>query len=404
MKEYLKKDLTYKILSIVFAILLWFTINPVKTGYYTVPINVINEESLKAHGLVLNSNSFTKYTTVTVRERVDVLDSIKDTDFEVTLDLSKVKTVDDKIIQLNTPLYIGRENISANSIDIKPKSVVLDLGKIEENPFVVQVETSGDVASGYEIISKTATPDTVKIEALDSVIANVGSVKTYVDVSGLNRDLQIQKKCKVYNKDGEEMPQLSKNINVTVNIEVGKRVPIIPITEGELSKDFIEGTSTVNPESVLLTEIDGKADVLSNINEISTAPISIENAEQTFTKQVLLQLPEGVKLVNSSREVSVKVEIIPLIERSIVVSPQNIAIIGKSNDSTMTYEIKDPVTIRLKGKVEDLNRIKVSELIPSVDVEKLDEGTHDVLLSLILPNGVTQVGDAAVPVIITKAE
>ena len=86
MKEYLKKDLTYKILSIVFAVLLWFTINPVKTGYYTVPINIINEESLKANGLVLNSNSFTKYTTVTVRERVDVLDAIKDSDFEVTLD------------------------------------------------------------------------------------------------------------------------------------------------------------------------------------------------------------------------------------------------------------------------------------------------------------------------------
>jgi YbbR domain-containing protein len=403
-KEYLKKDLTYKILSIVFAILLWFTINPVKTGYYTVPINIINEESLKANGLVLNSNSFTKYTTVTVRERVDVLDAIKDSDFEVTLDLSKVKTVEDKVIELNPPLYMGRENISSNSIDIKPKVVELDLGKIEENPFVVQVETSGDVANGYEIISKTANPDTVKIEAVDSVIANVGSVKTYIDVSGLNRDLEIQKKCKVYNKSGEEMPELSKGLNVTVKIEVGKRVPVIPITEGKPEKNYIEGVSKVKPDSVLLTEIDGKADTLSQINEVSTVPVSLENATQTFTKQVLLQLPEGVKVVNSSREVSVEVEIIPLVERSFVIVPGNITIIGKPAKEDYSYEITEPATIKLKGKADDLNKIRITDLIPSIDVEKLDEGTHNALLSVILPSGITQVENVLVPVNITKAE
>ena len=403
-KEYLKKDLTYKILSIVFAVLLWFTINPVKTGYYTVPINIINEESLKANGLVLNSNSFTKYATVMVRERVDVLDAIKDSDFEVTLDLSKVKTVENKIIELNPPLYMGRENISNNSIDIKPKFVELDLGKIEENPFVVQVETSGDVASGYEIISKTVNPDTVKIEALDSIIANVGSVKTYIDVSGLNRDLEIQKKCKVFNKSGEEMPELSKGLNVTVNIEVGKRVPVIPITEGKPDKDYVEGASKVKPESVLLTEIDGKADTLSQINEVTTVPVSIEKTTQTFTKQVLLQLPEGVKLVSSSREVSVEVEIIPLIERSFIVIPGNITIIGKPEEVNYNYEIAEPVAIKLKGKADDLSKVKVTDLIPSIDVEKLDEGRHDISLSVILPSGVTQVEDVLVSVNITKAE
>ncbi|PYG87330.1 YbbR domain-containing protein [Ruminiclostridium sufflavum DSM 19573] len=404
MKEYLKKDLTYKILSIVFAVLLWFAVNPVKTGYYTVPINVINEESLKTYGLVLNTNTFSKYATVMVRERADILDAIKDEDFEVTLDLSKVKTVEDRVVALNAPVYMGRENLSENSIDIKVKTVELDLGKIEENPFVVQVETSGELASGYEIISKKADPDTVKIEALDSVIANVGSVKTYIDISGLDRDLQIQKKCRVYNKNGEEMPELSKDLSVTVSIEIGKRVPVVPITEGEPNKDFVEGTSTVNPESILLTEIDGKADTLSQVNEVSTVPISLENATQTFTKQALLQVPDGVKLVGSSREVSVTVEIIPLVEQSLLIPSKNITIIGKADDSSLNYELAESVTVKLKGKTEDLSKVKVTDLIPSIDVEGLEEGTHDVALAVILPNGVTQVEKVSVSVKISKAE
>lgn len=403
MKEYLKKDLTYKILSIIFAILLWFAVNPVKTGYYNVPISVINEESLKANGLVLNTNSFTKYATVSVRDRADVLDAIKDSDFEVVLDLSKVKTVEDRVVALNTPLYMGTENLSANSIDLKPKTVELDLGKIEENPFIVQVETSGDLASGYEIISKTANPDTVKIEAVDSVIANVGSVKTYIDVSGLNRNLHIQKKCKVYNKNGEEMPELSKNLSVTVDIEVGKRVPVIPITEGTPDRDYIEGTSSVSPKSVLLTELNGKADVLSQINEVSTVPISIENATQTFTKQALLQLPEGVKIVNSSREVAVKVEIIPLVVKTLLIPADNITMVGKVTDNSLKYEITGPVAIKLKGKSEDISKVKVAGLIPSIDVEKLDEGTSNVSLSVVLPSGITQVEEALVQVKVTKA-
>ena len=116
MKEFLKKDLTIKIFSIIFAIFLWFVINPVKTNYYTVPLTIINEESLRAKGLVLNSKAYPeKYVTISVRDRVDVLDRIKDTDFEVTLDLSKVKSVDDKIISLDPPVYLGREKINENN-------------------------------------------------------------------------------------------------------------------------------------------------------------------------------------------------------------------------------------------------------------------------------------------------
>lgn len=401
MKEFFKKDLTLKILSIVFAILLWFAINPVDENHYTVPVNVINEESLKAKGLVLNSNSIAKYVVISVRERRDVLDNIKEVDFEVTLDLAKVKTVEDKVINYEAPIYLGREKISPKNIELKPKSASLNLGKIEENPFIVQIETYGKLPTGYEIISKTATPDPVSIQALDSVIYNVGSVKVYVDVSGLNKTLDIRKECKVYDKKGEEMPGLGKNLTVDVKIEVGKRVPVIPITEGVLAKDFLEGTNSVKPEKILIT---GTRDTMSNVNEVKTEPIKIDNATQTFSTHALLQLPEGVKLVSSTREVAVTVEIIPLVERTLEILPENITIDGKKTDVILNYEIAGPVSIKFKGKIEDLNKVTVKDLLPSISVDTLDEGTHNVPLEVIFPSNVTQVQDVLVPVKITKGE
>lgn len=403
MKEFFKKDLTLKILSIIFAIFLWFGINPVDTEYYTVPINVINAESLKAKGLVLNSTSYQKYVDVSVRERGDVLNAIKESDFEVTLDLSKVNSVDNKVVELEPPVYSGRQKISPNNIELKTKSIKLDIGKIEENPFIVQVETSGKLPAGYEIVSKTAEPDTVSIEALDSVLASVGSVKVYVDVTGLNKTLTIRKECKVYDKSGEEMPALSKKLTVDVTIQIGKRVSVIPITSGTLAKDYIEGTYSVSPEKVLIT---GDYNLLSGINEVKTEPIDLKDATKTFTAQVLLQLPEGIKIANSTREVSVTVEIISLIERPFEVPTSNITIVGQKADDTGTlkYEITGPVTIKLKGRIEDLNKVTVSDLHASIDVDNLEEGTHKVPLKVVFPSNVTQVEDVLVQVNITKGE
>lgn len=400
-KEFLKKDLTLKIFSIIFAVILWFAINPVKTGYYTVPINVINEESLKDKGLVLNSKSYQKPVVISVRDRGDVLDAIKDSDFEVTLDLSKVKTVNDKEIALDPPLYLGNEKINLNYIDMKPKSVTLDLGKIEENPFIVQVETSGKLPSGYEIISKTADPDTVSIQALDSIISSVGSVKVYVDVTGLNKTLEMRKECKVYNKKGEEIPDLGKKLTVDVRIEVGKRVQVVPITSGVPAKDYVEGSSTVKPDNILIT---GDLNVMSGVNEIKTEPVDIENASKTFTKQVILQLPDGIKLVSSSREVGVTVEIIPLKERIMEIPADSITILGKSTEPGVNYEMTAPVSLKIKGKIEDLNAITLQQISATIDVADMDEGDHKVPLKVTLPGNVTQVEEVLVPVKITKAE
>lgn len=402
-KEFLKKDLTIKIFSIIFAIFLWFVINPVKTNYYTVPLTIINEESLRAKGLVLNSKAYPeKYVTISVRDRVDVLDRIKDTDFEVTLDLSKVKSVDDKIISLDPPVYLGREKINENNIELKPKSVKLDLGKIEENPFIVQVETSGKLPANYEIISKTATPDTVSIQALDSVVNSVGAVKVYVDVTGLNKTLEIRKECKVYDKKGIEMPELSKKLTVDVRIEVGKRVPVIPIISGNPHKDYVEGSSSVKPENILIT---GDKDLLSKVNEIKTEPISLDNMTKSFTTPILLQLPEGIKLVNSTREVNVTVEIIPLTQRTLEVPVDSITIEGKkTEDPELIYEIASPVKVVLKGKMEDVNAVTVQQLMAKINVEDLDEGTHSVPLNITLNGNITQVGETEVSVKISKVK
>lgn len=398
-KEFLKKDLTLKIFSIVFAISLWFAINPVQTQHYTVPLNIINEESLKSQGLVLNSKNFNKYVVVDVRDKGDVLNNIKDTEFEVTLDLSKVKSVDDKVIALEPPVYLGRERVNPKNIELKQKTITLDLARIEENPFIVQVETQGKLPAGYEIISKTARPNTVSIQDVDTVIASVGSVKAFVDVTGLDRNLEIRKECKVYDKKGVEMPGLSKKLNVDIKIEIGKRVPVIPITQGIPAENFLEGEYSVKPNSILVT---GEPDIMDKVNEVKTVPISIDKADKTLNTQVLLQIPNGLKLVSSTREVSVEVKIIPLDVKTYKFEPRDMTLEGTITDNTLAYEIKEPVSVSLKGKKEDMANVTVNSLSAKVDVNGLKEGEHRIPIKVTLPPNITQSGETKVLVKISK--
>ena len=400
MKEFLKKDITIKIFSILFAIFLWFTINPVKTSDFTIPLTVINEDSLKTHGLVLNSKSIQKYVVVSVKERGSVLESIKDSDFEVTLDLSKVKSVDDKVIALEPPLYFGREKLNNNNIEVKPRTVQLDLAKIEENPFMVQIETYGKLAAGYEIISKTATPEEVSITAVESVLSNVGSVKVYVDVTNLNKSIEVTKECKVYNKKGEEMPDLAKKLTAEVKIEVGKSVSIVPIVKGEPANDFVEGEYSVKPDKILIT---GDSQIMAKTNELKTETISIDHATSTITTQALLQVPEGLKLVSSSREVTVVIEISPIEERVLQLPSANITMTGAVQDNSLLYEIVQPVTVKLRGLKEELDRITIEALNASIDVTKLEEGTHKVPLIMTIP-ATLSAEEVLVEVKITKPE
>lgn len=399
MKEFLKKDLTLKIFSILFAIFLWFAINPVQTEHYTVPLNVINEESLKSQGLVLNSKNFNKYVVVDVRDKGDVLDNIKDTDFEVTLDLSKVKSVNDKVIALEPPVYLGRERINPKNIELKQKTITLDLARIEENPFIVQIETFGKLPAGYEIISKTAQPDTVSIQDIDTVIASVGSVKAFVDVTGLDRNLEIRKECKVYDKKGVEMPGLAKKLSVDIKIEIGKRVPVIPITQGTPAENYLEGEYSVKPVSILVT---GDTDIMEKVNEIKTVPINIENADKPLNTQVLLQIPNGLKLVSSTREVTVVVQIIPLDVKTYKFEPRDITLEGTKNDNTLAYEIIEPASVTLKGKKEDMANVTVNSLLAKIDVSGLKDGEHLISLQVTLPTNITQSGESKVLVKITK--
>ncbi|MCX7708669.1 MAG: CdaR family protein [Clostridia bacterium] len=408
MSDLLRKDITIRIISVLFAVFLWFFVldndNPIATAVVPVPLKVINEDDLQEKGIILKNKDYTKSIEVLVKGRKDRIKNITANDFEAFLDFSKIKSAEDKSLALDGPTYVGKEDVKDIQIwDVRPgKTVKLDLEKKERNPFKVEVVTTGKMKENYKIIKTTVNPEILPLEGSDSQIKSVATIKTLVDVTNLDKDLNVTKKeCRVYNKNDEEIKALSRNLFVDIKIEVAKEVPVLPVVKGKPAKNYIDGAKKVKPDKVLIT---GAPEVLAKISELRTAPVDIENMNTTMDVSKQILLPDGVKLAGGFKEeAAVSVVIEQLVDKELNLSKDDINIINTEIDNSLKYEVAtDTVKLMVKGNKADLDKMDVASVKPSVDVMKLGEGVHKLPLKVTLPANAKLIEEISVEVKIEK--
>jgi YbbR domain-containing protein len=401
--ELLKKDITIRILSLLFAVLLWFYVidnaNPVSSKTVSVQVSVLHQDdnTLLDKGLVLKNKNFPHTVNVTVTGRDEALKNVSSDDFIASIDLADIKSAQDKEIIIDTPRYNGKEDIT---IDYKPVSFALDMEKIDKNPYRVDVVTNGDLKANFKIIKTTVTPDTLALQGVDSLIKSVGSIKTFVDITNLDKDLITKKECKVFNKNGEEIAELEKNLTVDIKIEVAKEVPITPVVKGNPAKNFLETGFKAKPLTVLIT---GAPEVLSKVNDLKTETVDIENASANMDISRVLKLPDNIKLYNSPDEVTVSVFIDQLTERQITISKEDITFTNQEFDNSLKYQIQVPqVVITLRGIKAILDKLDIASIKPNVDVGGYADGLQKIPLKVTLPDNVKLSQECTVDVQIDK--
>lgn len=397
--EWLKKDLKIKIISLLLALLFWLYVtnvtNPFKSvTIYNVPVTVINQDYLDQNNYKLR-NSLRTYIDVTIRGRQDVVDKVKSTDFETTLDLSQITSVSDKKLKLTGPVCLVK-NVTIESVN--PQEIDIQLTRNRTGVFDVELVKSITMKPGYVLLKTTV--ERAQLFTDEAIIDSIGSIKAYLELTDLDRDMTKEVECKVFDKEGREIASVSKDLTVKVSVEVAKQVPVSLVTRGRLAANYVETQRVIEPDKVLVT---GSAEVLEKLNDIKTEQVDIDDIDGDFSTTVPLVVPEGVKLVNSPSEINVKISVEKLVIKSFEFAKNQIAILNARNDGTLAYEIiTDKVTLQFRGKQDDLDAISHDALRPAVDVSGLGEGTHRLMLNINMPGKGNLVQRAYVDVKVTK--
>lgn len=399
--DWFKKDLKTKILAFLLALLFWLYVtnvtNPFKSVIiYNVPVTVINEEFLAQNDYTLK-NTLRTYIDVTIRGRRDVVDKVKSTDFKTTLDLSQIKSVNDRKLKLSEPECLVKE-VTVESYN--PPEIDIQLARNKTGTFEVELVPNIKMKPGYVLLKTTVSPEKIQIMNEEATIDSIGSIKAFLELTDLDRDTVKQVQCKVYNKAGREISSLSRDMNVRVSVETAKEVPVSLVTRGRLATNYIETQRIIQPMKVLVT---GPADILEDLKDIKTEQVDIEKISGNFTATVPLVVPEGTKIVNSPGEISVRIDVEKLVVRSFQFTRDEISILNARNDGTLIYEIvSESALVQFRGRQSDLDEIEEASLRPAVDVANLGEGVHRLQLNISMPDKGTLVQRATVEVRISK--
>ncbi len=400
MSDLLKRDTTVKIMSVLFAVFLWFFVldstNPIVSMDFSVPLRVENENVLRSKDIVIKESNFPRNVTVSLKGREEKIKRINSSEIEAVVDLSKVNDASTGFLYVE--IYNIPDGVSFESVS--PRTVNFKLEKIGENLYPIEVTTVGKAKENYRVVGIIITPQTISIEATNSVISSIGKVMAVADITGIKSDTSMKLMCKVYDKEGNEMPEFSDKYSVEARIEVAKEVSVIPVVKGKPAKDYVDGVHKVSPDKVLIS---GPSNLLDSIDNLKTESIDIEDLDASVTKTANIVLPSGVNLVNSQKAVSVSVEIVPLSVKKYKIKAEDIIMENEELDDSLTYKIADEeIEIEIKGTMEELDKIVESKLKPSIDVRGLKEGTYKRTLKVVLPSTLKLSQDVEVEVIIER--
>lgn len=400
MNRFFDKSFYVKILSIFIAILLWFYVlnadNPYGTKHFIVPLRIENQNMLQENNLYLKNNSTLKRTIeVTARGRDEVLNTISANDFEAVLDFSKVKSVNDKYLTIDGPYYDAKD---INLVLVSPQSINIELERIISNTFSVQLVVKGVPKTDYKLIRAEINQKSIQLKDRESLINQVDSVKAEIDVSEMSEDGNEVVECKVYDSQGMVISELSKGLTSSIKLYFAKEVPVSLIVEGTPASDFVETGRKVTPEKIMVT---GTPAILSELTELKTLPVNINGATSSIATNIGFDLPEGIRLVDPSRQATVNITIEQLRENEMVFVRDIISLINTENAYSYTI-IDENVVLKIKGREVDLSRLSSNTMSPSIDVSGLREGVSTIPIKVTLPPSIRLIEEVTVEVRVEK--
>lgn len=388
-KEFVKSifmnNFLYKLLSLGIAVMIWLIIinvaDPVTTRNFSgLEVNIINQSAITSINQVYE---VVEGQTVdfTVRGKTSVINNLNISDFSASADLSKLSPV------FAADIVVKCDKAENIEIDTKNRMLIVKLEDVATKNMQVTVDTVGEVADGYYVDDFEIKPNIITVSGGKSKVERVYSVKVDVDVSGAKNDFSSDAVLVAYDEDGNKLDgsyftflyngNVIDTVNVGISIYNTKEIPVeIDVKgtpkEGYVYNDEYEFTPTV-------ITVGGPAKRLSGIERV-VIPVDISDAsEQYETNAVIMDyLPNGVKLVSSEDNISVRIQLEQVITSSVEVSSTDITIKNRPDNMNVYFPNNDIFLLELKGTDEQIKNFNGESIGAYVDLSDVREGVSYV--------------------------
>lgn len=378
-----------KVLSVLFAILLWSYVvsetNPVRSiTYNQVSISVTGLSELMGQRMVPLEALNVKLPTIKVSLNVPYseLSGVSETSIEASVDLSKITTTGPAVLPIK---------VKSNSADIivtsyHPMTVEVYIEELTSAVVPVNIRTSGTLPSDLYKGTVITDPSTIAISGPASYVSRITQAQIKVDLSAMTDSYIASLQYEFVDGSGNTVS--SDNITVdndVILVDMGilskKTVPIEYLSRLKNTDKLALGyeLKSAEAEHPTLTII-GREQVLASIDKLYISDIDMQNmGPETTALEAEVIIPDGVTLLEQSQQ-----------QISIVIAEKNIERVFEipidyiNNAGKKVSAVVKTARVTINGTYSTVNSITRNDIDVFTDTTALDEGTHTVRLTVKL--------------------
>ena len=426
-KRKITDNIPLKIMSVAVAVVLWLIVvnidNPIGTNYYTInDVELINKEYVESSdtiGKMCMPEQNQDSIKIAITASKKIRDKIKVTDISAVADLQQAVSLDTNPVMVPITVTCSVPGVSSNDIKVTPQNLSVNLDEKETQEFVVNV-SRGDTKPGkdYEVGSLTANPEKVRITGPKTLVNKIDKVNATIELDGNTQDFTQDVNLTIIDKNQEALSdsemnslRIENNAKVVVTARLWKirqGVGISASYVGTPADGYDVGSVKTVPDTISVAGSTEGLESLAENNNVITIPadsIDISGESKDVEKKISLNnlLPDNVKLTSdSSEDVWVTVNILPVGSKEFDIPTKNIEVKNKPDDLQVTFETAQ-IELRIKSDTKNMDDLDAKKDIKlSIDLDGKKEGNYEVPVKVVLPDGYETVEDVTTEVVISS--
>lgn len=395
MKKWITNNTGLKVVSIVFALMLWLIVVNIddpstKKEITNVQVELTNEDAItdkeKVCSVIDNSNVI----SITIRGPRSVVESLSASDFKATADLRELTDFEFVPIEIQALRYKDK----LTSVESRTKNVKVSIEELSIKQFAIRASVTGTPADGYAVGNKTLSQNIVKINGPASIMSTINRVVAEVNVSDMSSDISTPVSLTVYDGndkaiDTSRLKMSVDSVNVNVEMLKTKEVPVRAGTSGTPADGYrVVGDVVCAPETVTIA---AKENVLAGISEVRIPDevIDVTDLNKSFESLIDISeyLDEGVTLIGDV-EILASVNIEKLESKDIYYPVTSITIENLADNYKSMYTNFDPLKLQIWGTEEKIQELQNTDVTVTVDLSSIkDPGNYTIPVAIQLPEG-----------------
>jgi len=294
----MKKDISTKIVSLLFAIFLWFYIIQVQSPEIErtikdIPVQFTKSE-LEARGLTLLNDKEVEIS-IKIKGQRKYITGIKKEDVTVVADVSKIGSTGTHKVSTKVVLPYGNLEI----IEQEPSFFSVTVEEIVEEEKELKFNIIGEPAEGYCVGDIKTSPEKIKVKGPKSIVKSIENLVADVEVDGKTEDISTVEEIYIMGTSGTAL----NNPYVTFEAESADiHCSILKMKTVDIEVKFAQGVEgyVLDDNSVKSIDVAGSVAAIEELVGISTSEITEDKISNDGEVEVELILPDGIKSLDGN--------------------------------------------------------------------------------------------------------